>query len=39
MKGVKKLLKIYANECVTKLLRNAPGGGKIPFFLRAGAEN
>jgi hypothetical protein len=25
--------------CVTKLLRNAPGGGKIPFFLRAGAEN
>jgi hypothetical protein len=25
--------------CVTKLLRNAPGGGKIPLFLRAGPEN
>jgi hypothetical protein len=25
--------------CVTKLLGNAPGGGKIPFFLRGGAEN
>jgi hypothetical protein len=25
--------------CVTKLLRNAPGGGKIPLFRRAGAEN
>jgi hypothetical protein len=24
---------------VTKLLRNAPGGGKIPLFRRAGAEN
>jgi hypothetical protein len=23
--------------CVTKLLRNAPGGRNIPFFLRAGA--
>jgi hypothetical protein len=26
-------------ETVTKLLRNAPGGGKIPLFRRAGAEN
>jgi cytochrome b561 len=30
---------IYIFSFVTKLLRNAPGGGKIPFFLRAGAEN
>ncbi|KAH0821198.1 hypothetical protein GEV33_001593 [Tenebrio molitor] len=26
-------------SCVTKLLGNAPGGGKIPFFLRTGPEN
>jgi hypothetical protein len=25
--------------CVTKLLGNAPRGGKIPFFLRLGPEN
>jgi hypothetical protein len=30
---------IFGFYAVTKLLRNAPGGGKIPLFRRAGAEN
>jgi hypothetical protein len=32
-------IKQFLLPAVTKLLRNAPGGGKIPLFRRAGAEN